>query len=105
MFENSLKLRVGAKTENMAENSHFLIFRELDDQPSPGTENRSVGGSIPPLGTLFRRIAAGHAPFAGRRWSAVQSLAETGHSSTLVVIAKLRQGLVTATEAKPRIQR
>ncbi len=34
----------------MAEYSHFLIFRELDNQPLPGTENRSVGGPIPPLG-------------------------------------------------------
>ena len=37
----------------MAEFSRFLTFRELDNQPSPGTENRSVGGSIPPLGTIL----------------------------------------------------
>ena len=34
----------------MAEYRHFLIFLALDDQRSSGTENRSVGGSIPPLG-------------------------------------------------------
>jgi hypothetical protein len=36
----------------MAECSHFLTFRALGNHPFPGTENRSVGGSIPPLGTI-----------------------------------------------------
>ena len=37
----------------MAEYSRFLIFLALGNQASPGTENRSVGGSIPPLGTIL----------------------------------------------------
>jgi hypothetical protein len=52
MFENFRELRLDAKAQNMAENSRFLIFRELDNQPFPGTENRSVDGSIPSLGTI-----------------------------------------------------
>ena len=53
MFGNFRELRAHTKTRNMAEYSRFLIFRELDNQPLPGTENRSVGGSIPPLGTIL----------------------------------------------------
>jgi hypothetical protein len=53
MFRNSRKLQADTKTRNMAEYSHFLMSRALDNQPSPGSENRSVGGSIPPLGILL----------------------------------------------------
>jgi hypothetical protein len=56
MFENFRELRAHTKTRNMAEYSRFLIFRELDNQPSPETENRSVGGSIPPLGTILKSL-------------------------------------------------
>ena len=52
MFGNFQELRAHRKTRNVAEYGHFPILRELDSQTSPGTENRSVGGSIPPLGTI-----------------------------------------------------
>jgi hypothetical protein len=51
MFKNAGERRAAGKGRKPLEFSRFLIFRELADQPSPATENRSVGGSIPPLGT------------------------------------------------------
>jgi hypothetical protein len=52
MFKNAGERRAAGKGRKPLEFSRFLIFRELADQPSPATENRSVGGSIPPLGTI-----------------------------------------------------